>query len=79
MGSMARSFLSSVIMGVCVYYLTLKFLAGNETQGIITLALGVLTIVCAGLAVYLVSAKVLGSKELSSLMGVLKVHQKKEA
>jgi len=75
-GSMARSFLSSLIMGVCVYLLTLRFLAGNMTQGIFVLAVGVLTIVCAGLAVYLISAKLLGSKELSSLMGALKVSQR---
>ena len=78
MGSMARSFLSSLFMGVCVYFLALKFLAGNVTQRIFPFALGVLTIVCAGLAVYLISAKVLGSRELSSLMGALKVSRRKK-
>ena len=76
-GSMARSFLSSLIMGVCVYLLTLRFLAGSGTQGIFPLAVGVLTIVCAGLAVYLISAKILGSRELPALTRALKVSQKR--
>ncbi|NVM24562.1 MAG: murein biosynthesis integral membrane protein MurJ [Desulfobacterales bacterium] len=78
MGSMARSFLSSLAMGVCVYFLASKFLAGNVARDAFALALGVLIVVCAGLAVYFISAKLLGSKELSDLMGALKVSQKKD-
>ena len=77
-GSMARSFLSSLAMGVCVYFLASKFLAGNVARDAFALALGVLIVVCAGLAVYFISAKLLGSKELSDLMGALKVSQKKD-
>ena len=77
-GSMARSFLSSLAMGVCVYFLASKFLAGNVARDAFALALGVLIVVCAGLAVYFILAKLLGSKELSDLMGALKVSQKKD-
>jgi len=73
MGSMVRSFVSSLIMGVCIYFLTLKILPGTVAGDISMLALGILTIVCAGLVIYLISAKVLGSKELSSLGKVLRV------
>jgi putative peptidoglycan lipid II flippase len=76
-GSMARSFLSSLIMGVCVYFLTLTFLAGGGTQGIFSLAVRVLTIVCTGLAAYLMSAKILGSKELPALTKAFRVSQKR--
>ncbi len=77
MGSMVRCFLSSLVMGLCIYFLALKLLAGSITRDIFTLALGVLIIVCAGFVVYFISAKVLGSKELSSLIKALKVSRKR--
>lgn len=77
-GSMVRSFLSSLAMGVCVYLLACKFLAGNVARDAFGLALGVLIVVCAGLTVYFVSAKLLGSKELSSLMGAFRVSRRKK-
>lgn len=76
MGSMVRCFLSSLVMGLCIYLLALKLLAGSITRDIFTLALGILIIVCAGFVVYFISAKVLGSKELSSLIKALKVSRK---
>ncbi len=76
MGSMVRCFLSSLVMGLCIYFLALKLLAGSITRDIFTLALGILIIVCAGFVVYFISAKVLGSKELSSLIKALKVSRK---
>lgn len=77
MGSMVRCFLSSLVMGLCIYFLALKLLAGSITRDIFTLALGILTIICAGFVVYFISAKVLGSKELSSLIKALKVSRKR--
>jgi len=77
MGSMVRCFLSSLVMGLCIYFLALKLLAGSITRDIFTLAMGILTIVCAGFVVYFISAKVLGSKELSSLIKALKVSRKR--
>jgi putative peptidoglycan lipid II flippase len=78
MGSMARSFLSSLIMGACIYLLTSEILAGQSTQSIFGLTTGLLVTIAAGVIIYVISAKVLGSKELSSLVGALKVSRKRE-
>jgi putative peptidoglycan lipid II flippase len=78
MGSMVRSFLSSLIMGACIYLLTSKILAGRSTQSIFGLTTGLLVTIAAGVIIYVISAKVLGSKEVSYLMRALKVSQKKE-
>jgi putative peptidoglycan lipid II flippase len=71
-GSMARSFLCSVIMAVFIYLLAFKLFATTMHGGIATLAIGILFIVCAGLAIYFTSAKLLGSKELASVIGALR-------
>jgi putative peptidoglycan lipid II flippase len=78
MGSMARSFLSSLIMGACIYLLTSEILAGRSTQSIFGLTTGLLVTIAAGVIIYVISAKVLGSKEPSSLVGALKVSRKRE-
>jgi len=75
-GSMVRSFLSSLIMGACIYLLAFKVLACTLNSGLSILALWILIVVCTGLFVYFVSAHVLGSKELSSLIKALKVSRK---
>jgi putative peptidoglycan lipid II flippase len=71
-GSMVRSFLCSFIMAVCIYLLAFKLLATTLHSGIAALTIGIFFIVCAGLAIYLTSAKLLGSKELASVMGALR-------
>jgi putative peptidoglycan lipid II flippase len=76
--SMIRSFLCSFIMGVSIYFLALKILFGNFAQGVFGLAIGVLVTIGAGVVIYIISAKVLGCQELSSLVKTLKGSQKKE-
>ena len=75
-GSMVRSFLSSLIMGACIYFLAFKVLACTLNSGLSILALWILIVVCTGLFVYFVSAHVLGSRELSYLMRALKGSKK---
>jgi len=77
MSSMVRSFLSSLIMGTCIYLLALKILAGDNTQSVFGLTVGILVTIGAGVVIYFISAHVLGSKELSSLMRALKVSKRK--
>jgi len=76
--SMIRFFLCSFIMGASIYFLALKILVGNFTQGVFGLAIGLLVTIGAGVVIYIISAKVLGCQELSSLTRVLRVSQKKE-
>jgi len=76
--SMVQSFLSSCIMGVFIYFLTFEILGGIAQQRMFDLAIGLLMIICAGLVIYGISSFVLGSKELSSLMGMVKICKKKE-
>jgi len=78
MRSMVRSFISSLIMSICIYFLAFKVLSSMLEQKTFNLALGILIIVCAGFVIYVISAYVLGSKELSSLKELLKVFKKKE-
>jgi len=78
MGSMARSFLSSVIMGVSIYFLSSKIFGGHSSQGVFALTTGLLITIAAGVVIYVISAKVSGSKELSSLMRALGVSQKRD-
>ena len=76
--SMVRSFISSLVMSICIYFLAFKVFSSILEQKTFNLALGILIIVCAGLVIYVISAYVLGSKELSSLKELLKVFKKKE-
>jgi len=76
--SMIRSFISSLIMSICIYFLAFKVFSSILEQKTFNLALGILIIVCAGLVIYVISAYVLGSKELSSLKELLKVFKKEE-
>jgi len=76
--SMVKSFISSLIMGICIYFLAFKVFSSIVAQKTFHLALGVLIIVCAGLVIYGISAHVLGSKELSSITELLKVAKKKK-
>jgi len=77
-GSMARSLVSSLIMGVCIYLLTLKIFVSHFTQSVFGLTTGLSATIVVGIIIYVVSAKVLGSEELPSLKRALKVSQKKE-
>ncbi len=76
--SILRSFLCSFIMGVCIYFLALKIFVGNLTQGVFGSAIGLFVTIGVGVVIYIVSAKVLGCQELSSLARALKGSQKKE-
>jgi len=76
--SMVRSFISSLIMGICIYLLAFNVFSGILEQKTFNLALGILIIICAGLVIYIISAYVLGSKELVSLKELLNVSKKKE-
>ncbi len=76
--SMARSFISSLIMSICIYFLTFKVFSSILEQNTFNLALEIMIIISAGLVIYGISAYVLGSKELSSLTELVKVSKKKE-
>ncbi len=75
--SILRSFLCSFIMGVCIYFLALKIFVGNLTQGVFGPAIGLFVTIGAGVVIYIISAKILGCQELSSLARALKGSQKK--
>ena len=77
MGSMVRSFLCSLIMGACVYLLTSKIFVGHPGQGILGLTTGLLVAIAAGVVIYTISAKLLGSKELPALTRAFKVSRKR--
>ena len=76
--SMVRSLFASLIMGACIYLLAFRILVGVLGQGVFSLAFGILVVVCAGLAIFLISAKVLGSQELSYLTNLFKLSKKRE-
>jgi putative peptidoglycan lipid II flippase len=71
-GSMARSFLCSLVMGVCIYFIASRVFVDHSSQGVFGLATGLLVAIAAGVIVYAISAKVLGSKELTSVLRALK-------
>lgn len=75
--SMVRSFISSVIMSICIYFLAFKVFCNISEQKTFHLALEILAVVCAGLVLYGFSSYILRSKELSSLVELLKVSKKK--
>jgi len=77
MSSMVRSVISSIVMGICIYFLAFKIFGSILAQETFNLALGILIIVCAGLVIYFISTHVLGSKELASLKELLKLSKKK--
>ncbi|MBW2310185.1 MAG: murein biosynthesis integral membrane protein MurJ [Deltaproteobacteria bacterium] len=68
LGSMAKSFISSMIMAVCIYWLFFKILSAVFTGTIVGLAFGVLIVVGAGILIYLISARLLKSEELTSVL-----------
>ena len=76
--SILRSFLCSFIMGVCIYFLALKIFVGNLAQGVFGPAIGLFATIGVGVVMYIISAKVLGCQELSSIARALKGSQKKE-
>jgi len=76
--SMGRSFISSLIMGICIYFLACKVVFISGVHKTFTLALGLLIIICSGFAIYLVVSYLLGSKELSSITELLKKSKKEE-
>jgi putative peptidoglycan lipid II flippase len=65
--SMARSFLASLVMAACISILAFKVFAPKFTGGTFDLTIGILAVVCAGLVIFFVSAKVLRCQELSEL------------
>ena len=71
-GSMARSFLCSLVMGVCIYFIASRVFVDHSSQGVFGLATGLLVAIAAGVIVYAISARVLGSKELTSVLRALK-------
>jgi len=72
LGSMAKSFLSSMIMAIGIYWLSFKFLAVTVTGTMASLAFCVLLVMGAGILIYLLSARLLGCTELTSVMKVVR-------
>lgn len=72
-GSMAKSFLCSLIMGVLIYVLAFEVLAEVLNRGILAIGIGVVAIISVGLVIYFISARLLGSKELTTLLKALKL------
>ncbi len=72
LGSMTKSFFSSMIMAIGIYWLSFKFLAVTVTGTIASLVFGVLLVMGAGILIYLISARLLGCTELTSIMGVVR-------
>jgi putative peptidoglycan lipid II flippase len=77
LGSMVKSFLSSLIMGACIYVLAFKILAGGYTQSFFGLTIGLLITIGAGVFIYFILAKLLGIRELLSLIEAVKVSKRK--
>jgi len=75
--SMAKSFMSSIIMSICIYFLTFKIFHNILDQKTFHIAFEILIVVCTGLVIYGISAYVFGSKELSSLKELLTDFKKK--
>jgi hypothetical protein len=65
--SMARSFLASLVMAALISVLAYKVFATAFTGGTFDLTIGILAVVCAGLVIFFISAKVLRCQELSEL------------
>jgi putative peptidoglycan lipid II flippase len=65
--SMARSLIASLVMAACISILAFKVLAPAFTGGTFGLTIGILAVVCVGLVIFFVSAKVLRCQELSEL------------
>ncbi|UCH07875.1 MAG: murein biosynthesis integral membrane protein MurJ [Deltaproteobacteria bacterium] len=65
--SMARSFLASLVMAALISVLAYKVFATAFTGGTFDLTIGILSVVCAGLVIFFISAKVLRCQELSEL------------
>jgi putative peptidoglycan lipid II flippase len=76
-GSMAKSLLSSLIMAVCIYFLSLKLFAAIMPGTIVGLTFGVLLVVGAGILIYLVIARLLRSRELISVLEVVRRRRSK--
>jgi putative peptidoglycan lipid II flippase len=70
--AMARSLLSSLIMALCIYILAFKLLAPLFEDTGMYLTLGVCLVVVSGMLIYLISSRLLGSKELTSVMEVVR-------
>jgi len=65
--SMARSFFASLIMAACISAFAFKVFAPAFTGGTFALTIGILAVVCVGLIIFFVSAKVLRCQELSDI------------
>jgi len=65
--SMARSFISSMVMGAFIYLIYSKVLGKYIAQSTLTLILGLSITISSGIAIYFVLAKLLGSEEIVSI------------
>jgi putative peptidoglycan lipid II flippase len=72
LGSMAKSVLSSMIMAIGIYWFSGKLLAATATGSTVNLACGVLLVMGAGILIYLVSARLLGCRELASVRNAVR-------
>ncbi len=70
--SMLRSFVASLVMGACIHLLAIKVLGGVLAHGVVPMAFGICVIIGAGMALYLILARFLGSQELSYLIDLLR-------
>lgn len=76
-GSMAKSFFSSMIMAICIYWLAFKIFHVMFTGTVKNLTFGMLLVVGAGILIYLILARLLGSKELTSVADVVRRSRRK--
>jgi putative peptidoglycan lipid II flippase len=65
--SMARSFLASLVMAACISVLAFKVFAPMFSGSTLDLTIGILAVLCVGLIIFFVSAKILRCQELSEL------------
>jgi putative peptidoglycan lipid II flippase len=72
LGSMVKSLVSSMIMAIGIYGLSLKVFPAMFTGTVVGLTFGVLLVVGAGILIYLISARLLGCTELTSVMNVVR-------
>jgi len=67
-----KSLFASMVMGLGIYYLHFKWWASNPTQGLWHLVVNLAGLVLTGVIIYFATAKILGCRELTSVLDLLK-------
>jgi len=70
--TLGRCVVASLLMGICIYFLSSKWGAINPSTDIWHLALKLASLVSMGMVVYFALARLLGCRELSSLLVIFK-------